>query len=182
MTETGHFEAEGLWFWGSEETSLVLSWGEYNAGKLWEQAQLWEPGINIELLTELLFLFEKSLGEYWRIFSSSSSPSYNQHYNEILIWQATSLYLSGQWSMDYGLFREVDNLNYLTSWGVFTVTCSSELKKIPVAVNNVPFIQFIARWHSVQIPSLSHVRLLRTPVGNLLYILSLSLGCNLSVK
>ena len=112
-------------------------------------------------------------------FSCSSSPSYNQRYYEVLIWQATSLYLSGQWwimasfSWHLKLFYFMRSFySYLQQW----------VEKVPVEYNNVPFIRLIACWHSVQIPSLFHVRLLRIPVGNLMYILSLSLGCYLSVK
>lgn len=107
MTETGHFETEGLWILGSEEISFVLSWDEYNAGKLWEHAQLWEPGINIELLTELLFLFEKPL---WRILKDFFHAPVHQAIINIITkfdTQATSLYLSGQWSMDYDLFMRL---------------------------------------------------------------------------
>lgn len=110
MNEKGPARAEALSLWGPKRSSLVLSLDKHSAGKY-----SWEPGINIELLTELLFPVEKPLWEFRWIFSSStSSPSYNQHFITKLQCDRLSLqYLSGQWSMDYGFFRAVDNLNYL---------------------------------------------------------------------
>lgn len=123
--ETGPSRVEDLWLWGPERTRLFLSFDKCGA-----ERYVWEPGVNIVIDWAALSSWEVSENSEGCFSSFTSSPSYNWdsitklHYDRL-----SSHYLSGQWSMDCSLLHAVDNLNSLSSKGVFTVTCSSESKR-----------------------------------------------------